>query len=534
MSAVAQPQLVAPSLSARIASSVGLYMLAQVGGIDREGKFTPKGRIYNAHYIQNVMVPALHRVANHEIEALMFLMHPRSVKTFLGTKNFIAWLFGKFPDRNNMAISYNDVLAMGFGADILMRVKSPIHQSVFPDCRLVPRFQGKGFFKTTAGGEFYSAGFGGTITSRGVDGCLVTDDPIKKMEEAESEPVMRTLMETRRSTIFMRLEGASELLCATRWCKDDYVGRLLAEEGEVNEGGRWTVLKLPAEAGENDPLFRKPGEFLWPERHPATWYQARKKKTKTWMALFQQDPQNARGLVFKREWLQFYTKRPRPGQWPTYMICDPAKSKEADKDRTCILVFMATQEKRLVLVDVSLGRYDPDERAKEVIRLCKKWKPARFLYEEYAANNDSYYLNIEMGKAKIRIHPITIGRKGRVSLPKETRIEGLIPDFREGRIWLPAKIVNDEMVPHMGVAVNMAGEDQEPQPIDFCDYFIDHEYAVYAGKKSVEHDDALDAMARIHEPEMAISYPLAPLAAASLADAQRNRSYTPKSWESVW
>lgn len=524
MPAAAKKPNTQSQLRAAIQSSVGLYMLAHIGGIDRDGNITEKGRVFSVPYISKVIVPALHLVADHEIDALLILMHPRSVKTFLGTKNFLAWCFGRYPDRNNMAVSYNDELANNFGSDILRRVSSPIHKETFPGCRLIPRYQGASFFQTTRGGEFYSAGFGGTITSRGISGVLCIDDPIKSMADAESDAIMRGLMEVRRSTIFQRLEGGSEVCCATRWCKTDYVGRLLEEEGEVNEGGRWTVITLPAEAGEDDPLGREPGQFLWPERHGEKWYRERKQKTKTWMALYQQDPQRKTGLLFKREWLQFYTTTPKPGKWPCYMVCDPAKGKEADKDRTCILVFQATQERRLVLVDASLGRYNPDERAAEVIRLCKKWKPLRFLYEEYGMNNDSYYLNIEMAKAKIRIHPITVGRKGRANQSKETRIEGLQPDFREGRIWLPARKVNDEVVPHMGVTMNLAGEGEEPDPCDVIDYFIEQEFCVYAGEKSVPHEDMLDAMSRLHEPELSISYPLAPLAQAVAIDARRQVS----------
>src|SRR5579863_5828980 len=129
----------------------------------------------------------------------------------------------------------------------------------------------------TRGGQFYSAGFEGQIVGIGVDGVFVTDDPVRGMEQAQSNAALSALMETRRSTIFPILEGASEVCCATRWCKSDYVGRLLDAEGEAHEGGRWTVITLPAEAGEDDPLGREPGEFLWPERHAPKWYIANKK-----------------------------------------------------------------------------------------------------------------------------------------------------------------------------------------------------------------------------------------------------------------
>jgi hypothetical protein len=42
----------------------------------------------------------------------------------------------------------------------------------------------------------------------------------------------------------------------TRWHEDDLAGRLLARGG-------WQVISIPAIAKENDPLNRRPGEWLW-------------------------------------------------------------------------------------------------------------------------------------------------------------------------------------------------------------------------------------------------------------------------------
>src|SRR5690606_13671556 len=54
------------------------------------------------------------------------------------------------------------------------------------------------------------------------------------------------------------------VVIATRWHKDDLIGRLLEESKQG--GDQWEVISLPALADENDPLGREPGEELWPER----------------------------------------------------------------------------------------------------------------------------------------------------------------------------------------------------------------------------------------------------------------------------
>ena len=51
------------------------------------------------------------------------------------------------------------------------------------------------------------------------------------------------------------------MLIQTRWHEDDLAGRILAEADRTGEP--WKIISLPAEAGEDDPLGRQPGEMLW-------------------------------------------------------------------------------------------------------------------------------------------------------------------------------------------------------------------------------------------------------------------------------
>ena len=59
----------------------------------------------------------------------------------------------------------------------------------------------------------------------------------------------------------------------TRWHVDDLVGRLLSADRrrELEAAGvmtSWSKLRLPAIAEDDDPLGRKAGEALFPERYP--------------------------------------------------------------------------------------------------------------------------------------------------------------------------------------------------------------------------------------------------------------------------
>jgi hypothetical protein len=61
-----------------------------------------------------------------------------------------------------------------------------------------------------------------------------------------------------------------------------------------NGGDTWEILKLPAEAEENDPLGHKLGEFLWEDgEYGYASFLRQQKATQlpgNWSALYQQNP----------------------------------------------------------------------------------------------------------------------------------------------------------------------------------------------------------------------------------------------------
>jgi hypothetical protein len=511
---------VKPETREKLRSSLGAYYLAQ----NRDFAW------YS--FQQNFLVPALHRVVNHQIEALLILIPFRHAKTELATKNLMAWAIGKHPKRSNMLISYSDTFAKRFGRRILELCETSVHRQAFPECQISRSASRSGsYFKTTLGGEFFSAGFGGTITGQGVNGVLDIDDPIKNKREAKSRAIINQRMDDYNSTVKTRLEGGSRLLCTTRWCRGDFVDMVLDQDGEVHQGGDWTVLKVPAEAEPDDPLGRPVGQFLWPERLGERWYRNHKKKPDIWFPMLQQSPRDPKGKRFKREWLWFYSKAVRPGRLPTYMITDPALGTNwSGDDPTAIGVFCTTPDKKIVLVDGALDWMDPDQRTAENIRLLRKWKPRRWLYEELGLSADTWYLTKACKQAGVTVHPIPVGRRGpRHMLSKEQRIEELEGDFRSGLIGLP----DPEKV--AGVP-RVRTDPEDVESVSLVEYFVEKEYCEYAGEGSVAHDDLLDMMSRLHEPELGLQFPAAEENTDGYRESQRMRRsrYRPgTSWEGV-
>jgi predicted phage terminase large subunit-like protein len=148
-----------------------------------------------------------------------------------------------------------------------------------------------------------SAGVGGGITGKGAN-LLVIDDPFKNREESESDSHREKVWDWYRSSAYTRLEaGGAIVLMHTRWHTADLAGILL-EQMKNGEGDAWTVVRLPAIAEADDPLGRRAGEALWPEKYDAEDLARIRANLGEydWEALYQQEPFSRSGNLFRREW----------------------------------------------------------------------------------------------------------------------------------------------------------------------------------------------------------------------------------------
>jgi hypothetical protein len=459
-------------LSQDISDHLGLYVLAQ----NPEYKYV--------HYQQEQIAPALEAVARGEIKRLMIWQHPGSAKSEWSTVHFVPWYLGKNPKHAVMVASYSKPLAATFGHKIKGKMESELHLSVFPQSRLSQNTHAHDFFTTQKGGAFYAVGFDGSMTGKRVN-LFVMDDPIKNQEEADSESREVFLMSQYETSIKTRLQpGGKIVLSTTRWGMRDFAARILEKEGTVEQGGDWTVLKIKAE----DPPGC--GTYLWEEYYGKKHYEDAKRDEDAWSALWQQEPDASSSFWFKEEWLEFYDVVPPKDKFKIYAFVDPAMSKAKKSDRTSMHFWAAGSEKKLILVDWVLDRLDPGERMTELIGLCRHWEPTQLIYEELGLQSDTYYIEQKMAEEKFpeSMYPIPVGRKGpRHVFSKAQRIKLIVPFFRDRRMVLPRK---------------MERKLSNGTRMDLTHRFIQDEYKIYKGEGSVAHEDDLDNMSRILEPEV--------------------------------
>lgn len=164
-------------------------------------------------------------------------------------------------------------------------------------------------WQLTTGGGVLAVGVGSGVTGQNADVILI-DDPTKSRKDAESLLARDNVHAWYSADLLSRqAPGAPLMLIQTPWHPDDLRGRVLREEGDLKDGGRWRVCIMAAicEVGpELDPLGRLVGQ---PLPHPkiaegaiarlTKWWESLRASVavRDWRALWQCDPKAPEGAV---------------------------------------------------------------------------------------------------------------------------------------------------------------------------------------------------------------------------------------------
>jgi predicted phage terminase large subunit-like protein len=210
---------------------------------------------------------------------------------------------------------------------------------------------------------------------------------------------------------------------------------------------------------------------------------------------------------FQEEWLRFYGEG-APGNWRemnSYLLVDPASEKKPGSDYTVIWAIGLAPDHNYYVLDGIRDRLNLTERAERLLALHRKWNPLKVGYEKYGQQADIEHILYVQNIRNYRFAITPLGG----SMPKNDRIRRLIPLFEQARLWLPHKL---------------RFIDYERRERDMVNEFTRQEYLHFP---VASHDDMLDALARIVDPDLGAAFPLAyePAAAAAAQDSYNPLEY---------
>lgn len=261
-----------------------------------------RSRYPRYHYARHVALLVARLEQLQPGDALILNLPPRHSKSeTVGA--YLEWMLGKNPLEQVMYASYSATLAYKRSRQIRNELRDgKVFRSFFPGVQLAADARKVSEWMLQAGGGFIAAGVGGSVTGMGAR-VGVVDDPLKGHKQAESPKIREAVIDWFKADFFTRLDpDAIIIIIQTRWHKYDLTGWLLANKDSDDFGDfNWQVFSLPALAeSDDDPLGRKAGEALWPERWPKSKLEANRNilGEYDWARLYQQRPFVRGGAVF--------------------------------------------------------------------------------------------------------------------------------------------------------------------------------------------------------------------------------------------
>jgi predicted phage terminase large subunit-like protein len=170
-----------------------------------------------------------------------------------------------------------------------------------------------------------------------------------------------------------------------------------------------------------------------------------------------------------------------------YLLCDPAGEQRKENDYTSMWIVGLGTDGNYYWLDGVRDRLSLPQRGKEIMRLHRKWKPAEVRYERYGMMADIQYIKELQERDNYRFDVTEVaGNK----LKKEDRIRRLLPIFSEGKFYFPTTLYYTDLE---GVAHDLVSD------------FTEQEFVAFPAGI---HDDMLDSLSRLVEPELSLIWPM--------------------------
>lgn len=393
----------------------------------------------------------------------------------LTSEHFPPWFLGRNPTRSIVCATYAQDLADDFGRKVRNQMLDPLYREIFPACTVADDSASVQRIATDQFGNYFAVGIGSALTGRGAN-VLLVDDPHKDRADAESPVMRKRAKDWFQAVAYTRLmDNGAIVLMMTRWHEDDLAGWLLNEHSD--EG--WEILNIPAEPPP------------WPERFPASELDRIRRMIgpREWSALYMQQPVPGGGGEFKRDMLRFYKGEPQSvgGGMNKYLLCDPAGEQRKDNDFTSMWVVGLGADRNYYLLDGIRDRLSLPDRGKEIMRLHRKWRPFQVRYERYGMMADVQYIRELQEREQYRFDVTEVSGN---RLKKEDRIRRLLPIFAEHQFYMPETLYYT---------------DRDGTPHDLITDFTEQEFCAFPAGV---HDDMLDSLSRLVEPELELVWPL--------------------------
>lgn len=384
----------------------------------------PEKRFYapRKHYLRP-MVQGYQDILDGKLRLLTISMPKRTGKSQTEI-NFVNMLSGKFPDRSTLMEGTGDDLVKSFYNGCLEYLTVPneyLFYDVFPDARLVQTNADTKIINLKNKSRFP------TIMCRSIDArqvglseatnALIMDDCVEGREEAKNRQRLDDKWEVISGDIMGRaIEGTPMVFTGTRYSLYDPIGRV--QEHAQREGWAWRAIEIPAldlVTDESNYEYEREGKKVF----TTAYFREQREllSAEQFESEFQQQPFEAKGLLFNKDELNYFFELPKDRDPDT--IIAVGDTAESGSDSTSMPVAMIYGN-AVYIVDVVFDDSPAEVTKPECAKCLIENKVASAVFE---SNNAGQYYARDVDQI-IRERGYSVGiRTKRTISNKQTRIE---------------------------------------------------------------------------------------------------------------
>ena len=388
---------------------------------------------------------------------------PQTGKSLSVTESFQSWVLIKNPRLSVLTVGYESTFASRFGrrnrekfaefAPILSHGKIKLHDKIASTENWETMVLDKATqLWVSANGGMNTAGMGGPITGK-TGNVVIIDDPIKNMQDADSETKIVTNIEYFQSAIETRLLGNPGSLCivmCTRWVINDLIGWLRRNRKQFIVGDYNYAAQCTPENQAKDPLCREIGEGICPEMGKDTrWAEVIRESYlasqggHVYSALFQGEPTDELGNLFRTEDWQEYEidKVWKPEKFDRiYLSIDATFKDNKNNDYVAMKVggIMTGNDYARYIVRKHM---DLPDTLDKIIKMCKMFPEIDVIYIEDKANGPGIVSVLRKWRRKLNIDERDFPSVYPIEPEggKYSRAQAASPYQREGRCYIPCE-----------------------------------------------------------------------------------------------
>lgn len=384
----------------------------------------PEKRFYapRKHYLRP-MVQGFQDVLDGKLRLLTISMPKRAGKSQTGI-NFVNMISGKFPDRSTLMEGTGDDLVKSFYNGCLEYLTVPneyLFYDVFPDARLIQTNADSKTINLKSKSRFP------TIMCRSIDArqvglseatnVLYLDDCVEGREEAKNRQRLDDKWEVISGDIMGRaIEGTPMVFTGTRYSLYDPIGRV--QEHAQREGWAWRAIEIPAldlVTDESNYEYEREGKKVF----TTAYFREQREllSAEQFESEFQQQPFEAKGLLFNKDELNYFFELPKDRDPDTIIAVGDTAESGSDSTSMPVAIIYGNA---VYIVDVVFDDSPAEVTKPECAKCLIENKVASAVFE---SNNAGQYYARDVDQI-IRERGYSVGiRTKRTISNKQTRIE---------------------------------------------------------------------------------------------------------------